>query len=91
MIRNGLPSAGPMTDQNRCEALFVSPLQGSESVSATTAEQAIDDAIAALGSDGCASQMAQEFGDHPQESCDRMRWVHRLLGQIWSDAPARAA
>jgi hypothetical protein len=33
--------------------------------------------------------MAQEFGDHPEEARDRMRWVRQLLAQLFG--PARVA
>ncbi len=28
-----------------------------------------------LGIAGCASRMAQEFGDHPETAASRMRWI----------------
>jgi len=30
---------------------------------------------------GCASWMAQEFGDHPDAAAARMRWVRQLIAQ----------
>jgi hypothetical protein len=32
-----------------------------------------------LGIAGCASRMAQEFGDHPEAAASRMQWVRQLL------------
>jgi hypothetical protein len=30
--------------------------------------------------------MAQEFGDHPQEACERMRWAREVVDDL-SAAP----
>ncbi len=27
-------------------------------------------------------RMAQEFGDHPEEARDRMRWARHLVGEL---------
>lgn len=32
-------------------------------------------------------RMAQEFGDHPEEARDRMRWARQLLGQLFAPSP----
>jgi len=32
-----------------------------------------------FGAGGCAGQMAQEFGDHPDAAARRMRWVRQLV------------
>ena len=32
--------------------------------------------------DGCVSQMAQEFGDHPDADADRMRWICQLATEL---------
>jgi len=69
----------------QCEALFASTLQASDAVSADAATAEIRRTIKRLGLDGCASRMAEEFGDHPEEARDRMRWARRLAGQL---APA---
>ena len=59
----------------QCEALFASCLQATEAVSAEVATAEIKRTIQQLGPEGCASRMAQEFGDHPEEARDRMRWA----------------
>ncbi len=66
----------------QCEALFASALQGSDAVTADAAAAAISVTIRRLGPDGCASRMAQEFGDHPEEARDRMRWARHLVGEL---------
>jgi hypothetical protein len=75
------------------EALFASPLQRSDSVTAEAAAEAISRTIAQLGRDGCASRMAQEFGDHPEAACDRMRWARRVVRDLslCRTVPATAA
>ena len=55
--------AGPI--DARCEALFASALQPSDKPTVTMAAAAISSAIRRFGTRGCACQMAQEFGDHP--------------------------
>jgi hypothetical protein len=79
-----------MNDE-RCEALFASALQRSDLLSAETIAMAISETIRALGSTGCASRMAQEFGDHPEAAIERMRWARQLLGDVLERAPAPAA
>jgi hypothetical protein len=66
----------------QCEALFASALQGSDAVTADAAAAAISGTIRRLGPDGCADRMAQEFGDHPEEARDRMRWARHLVGDL---------
>jgi hypothetical protein len=77
----------PEITDTQCEALFASPLQGSEPVSAEVATAAISRIVERLGPEGCACRMAQEFGDHPEEARDRMRWVRDLVA-VMPDSPA---
>ncbi|HUB42597.1 MAG TPA: hypothetical protein VMA72_27395 [Streptosporangiaceae bacterium] len=65
-----------------CEALFASPLQPSDNLTAETVADAIGCTVRRLSPAGCASQMAQEFGDHPEAATDRMRWVRQLTGDL---------
>ena len=75
----------------RCEALFASGLHRSQAPTAAAVTQAISCTVRQLGTAGCASQMAQEFGDHPDAAMDRMRWVRQLIGEIsGSPAPRQA-
>ena len=75
----------------RCEALFASGLQRSQAPTAEAVTQAISCTVRQLGTRGCASQMAQEFGDHPEAAMDRMRWARQLIREISaSPAPRRA-
>jgi len=63
----------------RCEALFVSALQPSDAPTPADVRRAVRQAVRDLGSRGCAAQVAQEFGDHPEIAVDRMRWARRLV------------
>lgn len=65
-----------------CEALFASPLQPSDAPTAGTVADAIGTTVRRLGAAGCASQMAQEFGDHPETAADRMRWIRQLTSDL---------
>jgi hypothetical protein len=65
-----------------CEALFASPLQSSDTLTAQTVADAIGNTVRRLGAAGCTSRMAEEFGDHPQEAADRMRWIRQLTGDL---------
>jgi hypothetical protein len=65
-----------------CEALFASPLQPSDALTAETVADAIGSTARRLGPVGCTSLMAQEFGDHPVEATHRMRWVRQLASDV---------
>ncbi|MGO8961838.1 MAG: hypothetical protein ACLQFR_31380 [Streptosporangiaceae bacterium] len=74
-----------MTD-TVCEALFASALQRSDAVTAETVTDAISRTIRQLGPGGCASRMAEEFGEHPETACDRMRWVRQLVSEFFASS-----
>jgi hypothetical protein len=63
----------------RTEALFASPLQPSSAPDPATIAEAIQAAVRAFGTRGCAARVAQEFGDHPDTAASRMQWVRSLL------------
>jgi hypothetical protein len=84
-------AVAPRMTDGQCEALFVSQLQGSDDVTPEVTETAITCAIRQLGTDGCACRVAQEFGDHPEEARDRMRWARHLIGEMLSDPAAHEA
>jgi hypothetical protein len=65
-----------------CEALFASPLQPSDNPTAATVADAIGATLRRLGPSGCATTMAQEYGDHPLQATDRMRWIRQLTGDL---------
>jgi hypothetical protein len=66
------------------EALFASALQPSDTLTAEMIADAIGSSIRRLGVVGCACRVAEEFGNHPQEAADRMRWVRQLLSDMCS-------
>lgn len=74
-----------------CEALFASPLQPSDTPTAQAVADAIGSTIHRLGTAGCASRMAEEFGDHPLEATDRMRWIRQLTGDLTTNLYFTAA
>jgi hypothetical protein len=72
----------------RCEALFASTLQPSDAPTAAMVAEAIACTVRQLGSGGCAGQMAQEFGEHPDLAAERMRWARQLAARAaaWPQA-----
>lgn len=62
-------------DTARADALFASALQCSDEPSAAQIRQAITTATSTLGRTGCAAQVAQEYGEHPETAAARMRWA----------------
>jgi hypothetical protein len=69
-----------MVNEAVWEALFASTLQPSDALTAEAVADAIGGTVRQLGPAGCASRMAQEFGDHPEAASDRMRWIRQLTG-----------
>ena len=77
------------SDAVRSEALFLSPLQPSEGAGEATVLQAVADVVERLGDRECAARVAQEYGDHPENSARRMRWARRTVERFFPDAPDR--
>ena len=69
---------------SRCEALFASGLQRSDTPTAEAVAEAISRAVREFGLRGCVGRMAQEFGDHPEVAADRMRWVRQLADRVFA-------
>jgi hypothetical protein len=85
----GLSWQGPQRYRARAvqaDALFVSGLQRGEEPSAGQVRQAVAAAIRAFGWSGCAGQVAQEFGDHPEAAVIRMRWARSLAREAFADS-----
>ena len=66
----------------RCEALFVSGLQRSDAPDAAALAELISAAVRQYGVRGCASRMAQEFGEHPETAAARMRWIRQAVAEV---------
>jgi hypothetical protein len=81
----------PIVTDTTCEALFASALQRSDAVTAEAVADAISHAMSELGAAGCASRMAEEFGEHPEAACDRMQWVRDLVRQFFAGPPSPAS
>ncbi|HTX81146.1 MAG TPA: hypothetical protein VME44_03150 [Streptosporangiaceae bacterium] len=75
---------GIIVNEAVCDALFASPLQPSDALTAEAVADAIGSTVRRLGSPGCASHVAQEFGDHPDAATDRMRWIRELTADLSS-------
>lgn len=75
------PSVSPL----RADALFASALQRSDDPSAARVQHAIATAVREFGGQGCAEQVAQEFGDHPETAVVRMRWARALASEAFGD------
>ncbi len=62
----------------RCAALFASELQPSDAPIPEAVAEVVSRTVRRFGIAGCASRMAQEFGDHPEAAASRMRWIQQL-------------
>ena len=71
------------------DALFASFVQPSEEPDPEAVRTAMTQTLLRLGSDGCASVVAQEFGDHPATAVRRMRWVLHIMDTAYAGAAVR--
>jgi hypothetical protein len=71
-------------EETRVEALFASSLQRSEPVTPETVREAVTTTVRRLGTRGCAAQVAQEFGEHPETAVGRMRWALGVVRQAYA-------
>ena len=75
----------------RADALFASTLQRSDDPSTAQIRQAIITAIRARGARGCAAQVAQAYGEHPETAVLRMRWARAEVTRAFGSGPAESA
>jgi hypothetical protein len=75
----------------RADALFASALQRSDQPSVAQIHQAIAVAVRAFGTQGCAAQVAQAFGEHPETAVPRMRWARAAVAAASGGAGAALA
>ncbi len=73
-------------DAARADALFASALRRSDRPSPGLVRQAIAAAAARYGASGCAAQVAQAFGEHPETAVTRMRWAHTTVAGVFGAA-----
>ena len=71
-------------EETRVEALFASSLQRSEQATPESVREAVAATVRRLGTRGCAAQVAQEFGEHPETAVGRMRWALGLVRQAYA-------
>ncbi len=62
------------------EGLFASALQPSDRPSLATARKAAFDTLRARTARGCAGDVADEYGHHPDTAVARMCWCSTILG-----------
>jgi len=67
----------------RAEALFASTLQGSQCPAADEVRRAVAASLRRFGIRGCATQVAGEFGDHPETAVGRMRWALETVRTVY--------
>jgi len=79
----------PAADQ--AAALFASVLQRSDEPSAAQVRQAIATATSVLGRTGCAAQVAQEYGEHPETAAARMRWARTAVASAFGGSSGSCA
>ena len=75
----------------RADAVFASRLQRRDEPSAAQVRQAVAAAIRAFGYSGCAEQVAQEFGDHPETAVIRMRWARAVVRATFAESASEPA
>ena len=69
-----------MTLTTKAEALFLSGLQPSEHPTVDQVAAAIGWSLRTHGGvSGCAGAFAAEYGEHPEESANRMHWALSLV------------
>ncbi|GAA3448140.1 hypothetical protein [Planomonospora venezuelensis] len=73
-----------MSNTVRAEALALAPVSAAALLDRQTAESAILQTIDRHGGEaGCAAALAQEFGEHPELVCERMRWASSVVGLLY--------
>ena len=63
------------------EALFVSQLQQSDHADPGHIPAIVFMVVSTRGESSCAAEVAQEFGDHPQNAADRMCWCRAVVAE----------
>ncbi len=75
-----------MLPDARAEALFASWCDRSEPMPPAVVRATVAATVRLLGVQGCASCVAQEYGEHPETAAARMAWAVAVVAVIW---PAR--
>ncbi|GAA0710603.1 hypothetical protein GCM10010199_06980 [Dactylosporangium roseum] len=80
---------GTTFDVIRAEALFASPLQGSQEPSPLEVRAAVTATLRRFGVNGCAARVAGEFGEHPETAANRMAWALGMVRSAYQDLASR--
>jgi hypothetical protein len=78
----------------QAEALFASYLQASQRPTAAEVRAMVANTLRRLGTEGCACEVATEFGAHPETAVVRMRWALTTVHEVYpaqEQVGARAA
>ena len=75
----------------QADAVFASGLQRGDEPSVGQVQRAVAAAISAFGYSGCAEQVAQEFGDHPETAVIRMRWARAVVREAFANSAPQPA
>ncbi|GIH97885.1 hypothetical protein ACFFMN_40345 [Planobispora siamensis] len=68
----------------RAEALALAPVSATALLDRETADTAILQVIDQHGGEaGCVAAFAQEFGEHPELACERMRWASSVVDSLY--------
>ncbi|WP_426509710.1 hypothetical protein ACPPVO_02590 [Dactylosporangium sp. McL0621] len=68
----------------RAEALFASTLQMSQFPADRDVRAAVTSTLRHIGVQGCAANVATEFGDHPECATHRMGWALRMIRHAYA-------
>jgi hypothetical protein len=70
------------------DVLYISPIEPSDNAGAEVIRNTIVASLSRCSCDvlGCAAQVAQEAGDHPETYQPRMRWALQAVTKAFADA-----
>ncbi len=73
----------------QAEGLFCSVLQPSDATTPALVRDTVHAVVFAVGQAEVEARVAQEFGDHPEAACRRMRWCVAEVELAFVPAGAR--
>jgi hypothetical protein len=88
--REGIVMARNLVNMTWSEALFVSELSAQGRPSREEATRAIRETMALRGVRGCAGELAQEYGEHPETAASRMRWAIDVVREAYPECTRHA-
>lgn len=69
------------------EALFASDLQPSDEPGSRLIQETVTAQVFYRGQDAIAALVAQEFGEHPEQAVQRMRWCRSAVEAAYAVLP----